>query len=92
MRGKTFSRCFYILDEAQNCTPSQMKLFLTRIGEDCKVVIDGDIAQKDISGMSGLQDAVNRLQDVEQIGIVEFTVDDVVRSGMCKEILLRYMK
>ena len=69
-----------------------MKLFLTRIGEDCKVVIDGDIAQKDILGMSGLQDAVNRLQDVEQIGIVEFTVDDVVRSGMCKEILLRYMK
>jgi phosphate starvation-inducible PhoH-like protein len=91
LRGKTFSRCLYILDEAQNCTPNQMKLFLSRIGEDCKVIIDGDIEQKDIHGMSGLQDAVNRLQDVENIGIVEFTIDDVVRSGMCKEILIRYM-
>jgi phosphate starvation-inducible PhoH-like protein len=90
MRGKTFARCFYILDEAQNCTPQQMKLFLTRIGEDCKVIIDGDIDQKDIAGMSGLQDAVNRLQNVDKIGIVEFTVDDVVRSGMCKEILMAY--
>jgi phosphate starvation-inducible PhoH-like protein len=90
MRGKTFARCFYILDEAQNCTPQQMKLFLTRIGEDCKVIIDGDIEQKDITGMSGLQDAVNRLQNVDKIGMVEFTVDDVVRSGMCKEILMAY--
>ena len=90
LRGKTFNRCFYILDEAQNCTPSQMKLFLTRIGENCKVIIDGDVSQKDIPGKSGLQDAIERLHDVDKIGIVEFTVDDVVRSGMCKEILLRY--
>lgn len=68
-----------------------MKLFLTRIGEDTRVVIDGDfLGQKDINGISGLQDAVDRLHDVEKIGIVEFTVNDVVRSGMCKEILLRY--
>ena len=90
LRGKTFSRCLYILDEAQNCTPNQMKLFLSRIGEDCKVIIDGDIEQKDIHGMSGLQDAVNRLQNIDNIGMIEFTVNDVVRSGMCKEILLAY--
>jgi phosphate starvation-inducible PhoH-like protein len=90
LRGKTFSNCLYILDEAQNTTPSQMKLFLSRVGEDTKVIIDGDIEQKDINGMSGLEDAINRLSDIEQIGIVRFTVDDVVRSGICKEILLAY--
>lgn len=90
LRGKTFSNCLYILDEAQNTTPSQMKLFLSRVGEDTKVIIDGDIEQKDINGMSGLEDAINRLSDIEQIGIVRFTVDDVVRSGICKQILLAY--
>lgn len=90
MRGKTFSRCFYILDEAQNTTPSQMKLFATRIGEDCKVVIDGDLAQKDINGASGLLDATTRLVDIPKIGIVAFTVDDCVRSGIVKAILRAY--
>jgi len=90
LRGKTFSNCLYILDEAQNTTPSQMKLFLSRIGEDTKVIIDGDIEQKDINGICGLEDAVNRLRNIDNIGIVEFTIDDVVRSGICKEILLAY--
>jgi phosphate starvation-inducible PhoH-like protein len=90
LRGKTFSNCLYILDEAQNTTPSQMKLFLSRIGEDTKVIIDGDIEQKDINGICGLEDAVNRLRNIDNIGIVEFAVDDVVRSGICKEILLAY--
>ena len=92
MRGKTFSKCFYILDEAQNTTPSEMKLFLTRIGEDCKVVIDGDLFQKDISGVSGLQDAVQRLYGVKKIGLVEFKSSDCVRSGMCRDILEAYEK
>jgi phosphate starvation-inducible PhoH-like protein len=90
LRGKTFSRSLCILDEAQNTTPAQMKMFLTRIGEDCKVVIDGDIQQKDINGVSGLQDAISRLIGVPKIGLVEFTTDDIVRSPMCKEILIRY--
>lgn len=90
MRGKTFSKCFYILDEAQNTTPAQMKLFLTRIGEDCKVIIDGDILQKDISGPSGLLDAVQRLTHLNKIGIVEFKSSDCVRSGMCRDILEAY--
>jgi phosphate starvation-inducible protein PhoH and related proteins len=90
MRGSTFKNSLCILDEAQNCTPSQMKLFLSRIGDDCKVIIDGDIAQTDIRGLSGLADAVDRLYDVDKIGIVEFGIDDIVRSEMCKEIILRY--
>jgi len=90
MRGKTFSKCFYILDEAQNTTHSQMKLFVTRIGEDCKVVIDGDLAQKDINGASGLLDATNRLAHISRIGRVNFTVNDCVRSGIVKEILRAY--
>jgi phosphate starvation-inducible PhoH-like protein len=90
MRGSTFKNSLCILDEAQNTTPSQMKLFLSRIGDDCKVIIDGDIAQTDIRGLSGLADAVDRLYDVDKIGIVEFGIDDIVRSAMCKEIILRY--
>jgi len=90
MRGSTFKNSLCILDEAQNTTPSQMKLFLSRIGDDCKVIIDGDIAQTDIRGLSGLADAVDRLYDVDKIGIVEFGIDDIVRSEMCKEIILRY--
>ena len=90
MRGRTFKNCWAILDEAQNTTPSQMKLFLTRIGENCKVIIDGDIEQKDISTQSGLSDAVHRLKHTHKVGIVEFTVDDVVRSGIVKDIIKAY--
>lgn len=90
MRGKTFSRCFYLLDEAQNTTPTQMKLFLTRIGENCKVVVDGDIQQKDIRGLSGLEDAVKRFGLSDFFGVVEFGIDDCVRSGITREILKGY--
>ncbi len=90
MRGRTFKNCWAILDEAQNTTPSQMKLFLTRIGDNCKVIIDGDIEQKDISTQSGLSDAVSRLKHTKKVGIVEFTVDDVVRSGIVKDIIRAY--
>ena len=90
MRGRTFKNCWAILDEAQNTTPGQMKLFLTRIGDNCKVIIDGDIEQKDITTQSGLSDAVNKLKNTRKVGIVEFTVDDVVRSGIVKDILRAY--
>jgi len=90
MRGMTFSRCFYLLDEAQNTTPEQMKLFLTRIGEDCKVVIDGDLAQKDIRGKSGLSDAIDRFSKSDYMGVAEFGIDDCVRSGIALEILKGY--
>jgi len=74
MRGKSFDNSMVILDEAQNATPVQMKLLLTRIGENSRVVIDGDIEQKDIHGMSGLLDAITRLKDVEGVGHVQFNI------------------
>jgi len=91
MRGKSFNNCFCILDEAQNTTPAQMKLFLTRTGENSKIIVDGDLEQKDINGMSGLLDATNKLWHVNNIGIVRFTLDDCVRgSGIVKDILRAY--
>lgn len=92
MRGKTFSDAVVILDEAQNTTPTQLKMFLTRIGENCTVIVDGDIDQKDIHGLSGLQDAVKRLKNVPLIGHVEFGVDDIVRSGIVRDIITAYSR
>jgi phosphate starvation-inducible PhoH-like protein len=91
MRGKTFnSKTFVILDEAQNTTPAQMKMFLTRIGEDCKVVINGDIQQSDIRGPNGLADAVERLQGLPGVYLHEFEREDIVRSGLVRDIIDRY--
>jgi phosphate starvation-inducible PhoH-like protein len=92
MRGRTFRNAFVILDEAQNTTPTQMKMFLTRIGEDSKVVVNGDIAQQDIRGESGLADAVQRVTWIPAVGHVRFTKADVVRSGLCQEIVESYEK
>lgn len=90
MRGKTFDRCFVVLDEAQNSSPEEMKMFLTRIGRDCRVVINGDLSQSDISGYSGLYDAINRVHDVHGVCVHEFTYDDIVRSDIVKDIILKY--
>lgn len=91
MRGKTFnSKTFVIFDEAQNASPAQMKMFLTRIGEDCKVVINGDIKQSDIRGPNGLADAVELLQDLPNVYIHEFEREDIVRSGLVRDIIDRY--
>lgn len=91
MRGKTFSsKTFVILDEAQNSSIAQMKMFLTRIGDDCKVVINGDIQQSDIRGPNGLADAVTRLADLPGIYVHEFKRDDIVRSGLVRDIIDRY--
>lgn len=90
MRGMTFENAFIILDEAQNVTPTQMKMFLTRIGEDCKVVVDGDAEQKDIPGLSGLEDAIKRVSFIPSIAVVNFNDRDVVRSGLAAEIVQAY--
>ena len=90
MRGKTFDDAVVILDEAQNCTPAEMKMFLTRIGKNCTVIIDGDPQQQDIPGTSGLTDAVRRLAHIEDVMVVEFDEDDIVRSGIVREILRAY--
>lgn len=91
MRGKTFNQnCFVILDEAQNTSPAQMKMFLTRIGENCKVVINGDIRQSDIRGENGLADAVTRMHGVPSVAIHHFEREDIVRSGLVRAVIDRY--
>jgi len=90
MRGRSFKNCWVILDEAQNTTPNQMKLFLTRLGEGCKVVINGDLKQKDIKGKSGLEDAIETLRHLTSIGFTTFTKEDIVRSGLVQEIVEAY--
>lgn len=90
MRGITFKDAFVILDEAQNVSPSQMKMFLTRIGHNCTVVINGDPEQIDIQGPSGLIDAARRIGFIPAVKIVTFGTEDVVRSGLVQEILEAY--
>jgi phosphate starvation-inducible PhoH-like protein len=90
MRGMTFRDCWVILDEAQNTTPTQMKLFLTRIGVNSKVIVDGDLEQVDIRGISGLDDAVRRLADIPGIRHIEFSDSDIVRHGLVRQIISAY--
>lgn len=91
MRGATFDNCIVLLDEAQNATRDEMKMLLSRIGRNCKMIISGDIDQADIPD-SGLSDAINRLQNIPGIDIVRFLDDDIVRSKLCKEIILAYKR
>ena len=91
MRGKTFSAdTFVILDEAQNTSVEQMKMFLTRIGENCKVVVNGDINQSDIRRPNGLADAVKRFGGLSGVYVHRFGRDDIVRSGLVRALIDRY--
>jgi phosphate starvation-inducible PhoH-like protein len=90
MRGKTFNRCFVVLDEAQNCAPEEIKMFMTRIGRNSTVVINGDLSQSDLDSCSGLHDAINRVHDVHGVHIHEFTYEDIVRSSIVKDIIMKY--
>ena len=92
MRGRTLDHAFVILDEAQNATESQMKMFLTRMGFGSKVVITGDVTQIDLPAdkTSGLKEAVRVLKNVEGIGICELTDQDVVRHVMVQRIIKAY--
>ncbi len=94
MRGRTLSHSFVILDEAQNTTTDQMKMFLTRLGFDSKAVVTGDVTQVDLpyGKTSGLMDAVKILKNVEGIGFTEFTEKDVVRHPLVRKIILAYDK
>jgi len=89
MRGSTFDDCIVLLDEAQNATRDEMKMLLSRIGKNCKMIISGDVDQSDIPE-SGLSDAVNRLDRIPGIEVVRFLDEDIVRSKMCKQIILAY--
>ena len=92
MRGRTLDNAFIILDEAQNTTPAQMKMFLTRIGFGSKVVVTGDKTQKDLApgAASGLDVALNVLRKVEGIGICELSSKDVVRHPLVQKIVQAY--
>jgi phosphate starvation-inducible PhoH-like protein len=90
MRGRSFKNCWLILDEAQNCTPTQMKLFLTRIGENCTVIVNGDRSQQDIKGTCGLVDAMRRLQYCNGVTNIMFDKEDIVRSGIVQKIVEAY--
>lgn len=94
MRGRTLDDSFIILDEAQNTTPEQMKMFLTRLGNNSKMVITGDITQIDLPGgvRSGLKDAVRILRDIEGIEAVTFDASDVVRNKLVQDIIRAYEK
>jgi phosphate starvation-inducible PhoH-like protein len=89
MRGATFDNCIVLVDEAQNATVSEFKMLLSRIGRNTKIIISGDDDQSDIDD-SGLLDAVNRLEGIEGIEVVRFLDSDIVRSRMCKQIILAY--
>ena len=90
LRSVTLEDCWVLLDEAQNVSTTQMQLLLTRIGENCKVIISGDLKQMDIRGSSGLEDAILRLAGMDDVGMVRFERHDVVRSDIVREIVYRY--
>ena len=92
MRGRTLSNAFVILDEAQNTTPMQMKMFLTRLGENSRMVVNGDLSQVDLphNTVSGLRDALDTLKGVSNISSVTFGAEDVVRHGLVAKIVQAY--
>lgn len=92
MRGRTLANSFIILDEAQNTTPMQMKMFLTRLGENSRMVVNGDLSQVDLPRgvISGLRDALDTLKNVDNISSVTFGAGDVVRHGLVAKIVQAY--
>lgn len=89
MRGATFDNAIVLVDEAQNCTVAEMKMLLSRIGKNTKIILSGDTEQSDIPD-SGLSDAVKRLEHIEGIEVIRFLDSDIVRSKMCKQIIMAY--
>jgi phosphate starvation-inducible PhoH-like protein len=92
MRGRTLNSAFVILDEAQNTTPKQMKMFLTRLGRDSRAVITGDVTQVDLpdGDMSGLAHARNILHDVEGVAFITLERQDIVRHPLVQRIVNAY--
>jgi phosphate starvation-inducible PhoH-like protein len=91
MRGRTLAHAFVILDEAQNCTPAQMKMALTRLGEDSQMVVTGDLSQSDLpGGPEGLNEALHVLNGVEGVALARFSEADVVRHPLVGRIVAAY--
>ncbi len=89
MRGLTFDDSIVLVDEAQNLTKTELKMLLSRIGKNCKIILSGDPDQTDISD-SGLIDATERLQYIDGVEVIKFLPSDIVRSKMCKAIIMAY--
>lgn len=87
MRGSTFHNAYMILDEAQNCTLEQIKMFITRMGKDSKVIINGDIKQTDLYRDSGLDFCIDRLSQVPGVGICRLDYNDIQRNGILGAVL-----
>ena len=94
MRGRTLDHAFVILDEGQNCTAGQLKMFLTRMGKEAKFVVTGDVTQIDlpIKGESGLVKALSILRDIKGIGVIDFDGRDIIRHKLVKYIVEAYNK
>jgi phosphate starvation-inducible PhoH-like protein len=94
MRGRTLDKAFVILDEAQNATVGQMKMFLTRMGQSAKFIITGDATQIDLprNQPSGLMKSVDLLRDVEGIAVIELDGRDVIRHKLVKRIITAFEK
>lgn len=94
MRGRTLNNCVAIFDEAQNSTPKQMKMFLTRIGQNCKAIIEGDVTQSDLHGndrkLNGLKDIMERLDGMPGVATIYLGGQDIVRSEIVSRVLERY--
>jgi phosphate starvation-inducible PhoH-like protein len=92
MRGRTLANAYVILDEAQNTTPMQMKMFLTRLGENSRMAVTGDLTQVDLpaGARSGLAEALDVLDGVEGVGVVRFGTADVVRHALVARIVAAY--
>jgi phosphate starvation-inducible PhoH-like protein len=91
MQGRTLRDCWILLDEAENTTRKQMKNFITRVGDNATVIVDGDLGQKFINQESGLAELIRRMGDSPNVNVVEFSVEDIVRSGFCKEATIAYL-
>ena len=89
MRGSSFDNSIVLIDEAQQMTKAEFKMVLSRIGKNTKIILSGDPDQTDISD-SGLQDAVSRLENLDGIEVVRFMDNDIVRSKMCKQVIIAY--
>lgn len=93
MRGRTFNDAFIIADEMQNSTPIQMKMLVTRIGNNSKLVVTGDLYQSDIKNLNGLEDLVNKLSNIKndnEIELINFDNNDISRSSLVKKIINLY--
>jgi len=92
VRGITLRSSFTIIDEAQNCLPSQLKCILTRMDDNSKIVLTGDLEQTDIKKNNGLEDALVRIGKIKEVGVINFTEKDIIRSEIIKKIIRAYRK